>query len=252
MENCGFGYQNRVLDGVLSADAQADQLPVGNLASPQGSAAVAWRVPGTTGTLTLTLPISAPLRVFSFHRTNLTAAAQGAVTVRNAGTIVHEWVGLLGMSNGQAVYIAPQAVTGDTVTITLNDASNSDGFLSLPLAYIGPLWQPVRNFSTDSTAGFASGVDEATALSGAEYPQARWIQRKASIAHQSYGTAEVQTLREICRLGTMGRNILFVPDPASDVPAQDALFGRLSGGDLSNPFGPADRRALTFTLTERL
>lgn len=252
MENCGFGYQNRLLDGVLSADQQAERLPVSNLASPQGSAAQAWRVPATTGTLTLTLPSASPVRAFSFHRTNLTASAQVTISVRNGGTFVYTWNGLPSVANGQAVHVAPQTVAGDTVTVSVQDSANPDGFLSLPLAYVGPLWQPLRNFSTDSTSGFVGGVDEAMALSGAEYPQARWIQRKATIAHQSYGAAEAATLREISRLGLTGRNILFLPDPAAILPADEALFGRLSGGDLSNPFGAADRRALTFTLTERL
>lgn len=134
----------------------------------------------------------------------------------------------------QAVCVLPAELSCDVVAITIADPGNPDGYLSIPLAYVGPLWQPVRNFSTDSSSGFNLGVDEVTALSGAEFPQMRWIQRKASIAHQSYGAAETAILREIQRVAAVGENILFLPDPGA-ASQEEAIFGRLSGGDIGNP-----------------
>ncbi|XAO70984.1 MAG: hypothetical protein AAYR33_08140 [Acetobacteraceae bacterium] len=43
MENCGFGRQNLVLTGSLSASSQRAQLPVTNLKLSQGAASLAWR-----------------------------------------------------------------------------------------------------------------------------------------------------------------------------------------------------------------
>ncbi|MCP1271971.1 hypothetical protein NKW56_15400, partial [Acetobacter cerevisiae] len=136
----------------------------------------------------------------------------------------------------------------------ITDTANPDGFLSIPLAYAGPIWQPVRNYSTESTVDRVLGQDSATTLGGAEFVSARWYQRKLSIAHQSYGNADTAVLDQILRTAATGQNILFLPDPsaAPDVLVARALFGGLSGSDLSNPFGAADRHALTLTLTERL
>ncbi|MFT8613708.1 MAG: hypothetical protein ABF727_14070 [Gluconobacter oxydans] len=252
MENCGIGFQNLILSGTLSSDSSAGTLPVGNLASPQGNAAYAWRAPGTSSTLTLGLSQAQPIRVVSFHRTNLTATASWRIVLSNGGAVVYDQTAAMAPSRGQAVCVLPAALMADTVAVTITDGGNPDGYLSVPLSYVGPLWQPLRNFSTDSPSGVNLGIDEVTALSGAEFPQTRWIQRKLSIAHQSYGAAETVILNEIQSVAARGENILFVPDPSVPTPQDEALFGRLSGGDIGNPFGSADRRSWTFTMTERL
>lgn len=252
MENCGIGYQNLILSGDLSADISVAALPVQNLTSPQGSPAYAWRAPGTTATLTVRLSQAQLVRVVSLHRTNLTEAASWRIVLSDDGAVVHDQTAGMSLAGGQAVCVLPEGLAADTVEITIMDAANSDGHLSIPLSYVGPLWQPLRNFSTDSTSGINLGVDEVTALSGAEFPQMRWIQRKLSIAHQSYGAAEMVILSEIQRVAARGENILFLPDPSAGSPQDDALYGRLSGGDIGNPYGPADRRSWTFSLTERL
>ncbi|KXV51237.1 hypothetical protein AD945_00540 [Gluconobacter albidus] len=251
MENCGLGYQNAVLSAVLSTDSAAVTLPVTNLTSPQGNPAYAWRAEATTATLTVALSQRGGVRVVSVHRTNLTAQASWRIVVSSAGNVLHDATQPMAIVAGQAVCVLPAELQCDVVAITIADPGNPDGYLSIPLAYVGPLWQPVRNFSTDSSSGFNLGVDEVTALSGAEFPQMRWIQRKASIAHQSYGVAETATLREIQRVAAVGENILFLPDPGA-ASQEEAIFGRLSGGDIGNPYGPADRRSWTFTQTERL
>ncbi len=251
MENCGIGYQNVILSAVLSADSFTDQLPVTNLVSPQGNAAYAWRAEATTSALTVALAQREAIRVISLHRTNLTAQASWRIVVSSSGDVLYDVTQPMAVVAGQAVHVLPEALQCDSVVITIADPGNPDGYLSIPLSYVGPLWQPVRNFSTDSTSGFNLGTDEVTALSGAEFPQMRWIQRNASIAHQSYGSAETAILREIQRVAARGENILFIPDPSSQ-PQNEAIFGRLSGGDISNPYGSADRRSWTFTQTERL
>jgi len=252
MENCGLGAENQVLLAQLTASAAVATLPAGNLTSQQGSASYAWRVPATEATLTLDFASVAPVRAVSVHRTNLMPAASWTVTCLNGDAVVWSQSGAMNVVSGQALCILPPGISGNRVTIAISDPGNPDGFLSIPLMYVGDLWQPVRNFSTDSTSSFALGVDEATALSGAEFPQHRWTQRKLSIAHQSYGAAEVAVLQQIQRVAATGQNILFVPDPASSRANVESLFGRLSGGEIGNPFGAADRRSWTFTQTERL
>lgn len=253
MQICGFGWENRVLDATLTADAQVARLPVSNLRNQQGAASLGWRVPRTTAGLTVAWSGASPIRAVSFHRTNLTAGATWSVTVYNGATGV--WSASGGpVVGGQILAVAPATVTGDSARITVNDPENPDGWLDLPLAYVGPLWQPARNFSTDSTVGRALGQDSLTSLAGTEFVEARWYQRTASIAHQSLGDADAAVLDQILRAAATGQNILFLPDPGADATtlAEQALFGRLSGGDLSNPFGAADRHSITLTMTERL
>ncbi|MGV4877630.1 hypothetical protein [Acetobacter indonesiensis] len=253
MENCGLGWENRVLDAALTASAQVSTLPVENLRNQQGAASLGWRVPGTTATLTISHPPVGPWRAFGVFRTNLTAGASMTVTVLSGGNTV--WQGTAqAVANGQVLLVAPTAIMGDTATIVINDSGNPDGFLSVPLAYAGPIWQPVRNYSTESTADRTLGQDSVTTLGGAEFVSTRWFQRKLTIAHQSYGDVDAVALGKILRVAATGQNILFLPDPSAspDVLAAKALFGRLSGAELSNPFGNADRHSLPLTLTERL
>lgn len=253
MENCGFGWQNRILDAALAADAQMPHLPVSNLCSQQGAPSLGWRIPGTTAGLTLTLTDAVAFRAFSLHRTNLTSAATWSVTASLGGVIIWRMAGGP-VANGQALLVSPSALLADTVRITVSDPTNPDGWLDLPLAYAGPLFQPVRNFSTSSTAGRTLGQDTITSLAGTEFVESRWFQRKLSIVHQSLGDADAVVMDQILRVAATGQNILFLSDPTAsgaDLAAR-AVFGRLSGNDLSNPFGAADRHALTLDLTERL
>ena len=253
MQNGGFGWQNAGLSAALTASAQTDALPVESLRNPSGAASLGWRSPRSAVSLTLTWPQAVPLRAFSLHRTNLSPAASLAVSASSGGAAV--WQGQAqGCVNGQILCIAPDAVQADTVTLEVSDAANTDGWLSIPLAYVGPLWQPVRNYSTQSTAGHALGSDSVTALGGTVFTESRWYQRTLKIVHQSLGDAEAPQIERMLRTAAAGQNILFVPVP--DAPAvqinEKSVYGKLTGDDLTNPFGVADRHSTNLTLTESL
>lgn len=254
MENCGFGWQNRILDAALTADAQVAALPVDNLRQQQGAPSLGWRVPGTTARVRIEVPSISPWRAFSLHRTNLTPDASWRVRVIRGGFAALDQTLACHTSGGQCVFVAPYDYTGTVAELTIDDPGNPDGFLSIPLAYAGTLWQPARNFSTSSSEKLTSGEQSTTTLSGGEFVDPRYVQRGLSIAHQSLGDADADVVRPMLRAAATGQNVLFVPDPAADVSAvaQTPLFGRLSGADLSNPFGTADRHAITLTMTERL
>lgn len=253
MENCGFGWQNRVLDATLAASAQADALPVDNLRNASGAASLGWRCPRSTGLLTLRLTQAGLFRAFSLHRTNLTPTATLTVVASMAGQQI--WQGQTqGCANGQIVLVTPTVVQADTVVFTINDDANPDVFLSIPQAYAGPIWQPVRNYSTESTAGRNLGSDSTTSLGGTQFTENRWFQRSLKIAHQSLGDAEADQIEQILRMSAAGQNTLFLPVP--DAPpaalAQKAVFGILTGDDITNPFGVADRHSTTLTIMESL
>lgn len=254
MQNCGFGWENRVLDAAISVSGEVPGLPGTNLRNQHGAASLGWRVPSTGAGLALALSGAAPIRAISLHRTNLSATATWHMELSAGGQVVYTWSGSAAVAGGQCVHVLPAGIAADVINVGVDDPKNPDGFLSIPLAFAGPLWQPARNYSTDSTENLTVGQQSTTTLSGGEFVDARYVQRGLSIAHQSYGDADAVVLRQIQRTAATGQNILFIPDPDSDPPAlaETALFGRLSGGDLSNPFGPADRHAQTLTLTERL
>lgn len=253
MEKCGFGWQNRVLDAALTADVQAPLLPVANLKGQEGAPSLGWRVPGIVAGVTLSFTAMATFRAFSLHRTNLSASAVWQVRVLQGSRTV--WQGTGGpVALQQALLVAPAPIGGDSVRIDIQDPANPDGWIDIPLLYAGPLWQPARNFSTESTQGRTLGQDVVTSLAGTEFVEPRWYQRKLSIAHQSLGDADVIMVDQILRVAATGQNILFLPDPSAspDQLAARALFGRLSANDITNPFGVADRHGTTLDFTERL
>lgn len=259
MENCGFGWQNHVLDSVLTASAQVNSLPATNLLLPQGSPSLGWRAPASSITLTLSSASSVQWRAISLHRTNLSSSATWQIRIgRQAGgnsTWDYAWSGNCSAINRQCVHVTPAEQAGDICEITITDTDNPAGYLDIPLAYAGSLWQPVRNYSTSSTFGRTLGQDSVTSLGGQEFISTRWHQRKYTISHQSLGDADAAVLDQILLAAAADNNILFLPDPGADptVLSARALYGRLSAGsDLSNPFGAADRHEISLTLTERL
>ena len=257
MENCGFGWQNYILSAALSGNGISG-LPVSNLQNPYGAASLGWRIAaggdGWGGYFKAALSSVLPIRVVSLHRANLSSSASWRILIHNGATVVFDQTVPCSVQNGQCFQVLPAAISGDTVEVTVWDAGNPDGFLSIPLAYVGPLWQPQRNYASSSTETLTVGQQSTTMLNGTEFVDARYVQRGLSITHESYGDADIIVLRQIQRVAASGQNILFLPDPS--LPSEDlasaGVFGRLSGGDLSNPYGPADRHAQTFTLTERL
>ena len=86
------------------------------------------------------------------------------------------------------------------------------------------------------------------------FTESRWYQRTLKIVHQSLGDAEAPQIERMLRTAAAGQNILFVPVP--DAPAvqinEKSVYGKLTGDDLTNPFGVADRHSTNLTLTESL
>ncbi|MEE8661933.1 hypothetical protein CGLAMM_11445 [Acetobacteraceae bacterium EV16G] len=136
MENCGFGWQNFVLIGSLSASSQHAQLPVTNLKLPQGAASLAWRAIGDT--VSLVLRAVGAYRVVSVHRTNLTANAVLRVTLfRGDVAIIEATSDGTAPVNGQCVIVLPRAYSGDQMRLDITDHDNPDGFLSIRSAMRG-------------------------------------------------------------------------------------------------------------------
>lgn len=250
---CAFGAENALMEARLEGNAQVAELPLSNLQNDQGAPSTAWRVQGREAYLIAYLPRPVSCRGFSFHRTNLTADAQYSLVCRNGTNVVYASGGQLAQAvAGQFLVVFPSILTVTQLDISISDQGNTDGFLSFPLAYLGPLWQPERNMSWQGNESRQAMIDEATSLSGVEYPTLRYSQRAVTIDHQSLGIAELPMIRSIESTAATGRNILFVPDLSAADRNSAMIFGRLTPGDITCPAGAADRRATTMTVKERL
>lgn len=256
MQNCAFGYSNLILIGSVSATSQVASMPASNVQSDQGSASMAWRFTDATSVLNLALTAASPMQVFSLHRTNLSSSAtlrlQGYNTAVSGNAVFDTGQFPANIVNGQTVAFLSNSYTINTLHIAVTEPNMVDGYVSVPLVYAGPIWQPLRNFSSATVSGTDTGVDEVTTLSGVEFPQFRWQRRRYVIDHQSFGDAELPMLRTLARLGNASRNVLFLPDPSATTLNGDALFGRLAPSDVSNLGGTSDRHGTKLTLTERL
>lgn len=250
---CAFGAENALMVARLQGNAQVPELPLSNLQTDQGAASTAWRVNGKEAYLIAYLPRLTRCRGFSYHRTNLTSGATYSLVARNRGSPVL----VTGGQNanavaGQFLVVFPSELEIDQLDISIDNPNNPDGFLSFALAYLGPLWQPERNMSWQGSESQSATIDEATSLSGVEYPTLRYRQRAMTIDHQSLGVSELSKIRLIEGIAATGRNILFVPDLSAADRNSAMIFGRLTPGDITCPAGAADRRATTMTIKERL
>ncbi|GBQ89296.1 hypothetical protein [Asaia krungthepensis] len=250
---CAFGAENALMSAALQGNDEAAGLPVTNLQNDQGAASTAWRVPGKDAYLIARLPRPTRCRGFSFHRSNLTVGARYSLVARIGETPVVITGGQTSNTvAGQFLVVFPAEFTIDRLDISISDPGNPDSYLSFPLAYLGPLWQPERNMSWQGNESRQTVIDEATSLSGVEYPSLRYRQRALSIEHQSLGVDELATIRSIESTAAIGRNVLFIPSLSA--PDRDAamIFGRLTLGEISCSAGAADRRGTSMTIKERL
>ena len=155
----------------------------------------------------------------------------------------------------QSVHVIPNTLTtGSTCRVEINDPSNPDGFINIPLMYAGPAWQPATNIAYDSTLGRDDQTDEVMSRGGAEFPSVQWTRRRWDVSMQGIRGSELWAqAMELDRFARTGRNVLFIPNPASADVNRETVYGRAKPlSDISFPFGNADRRAWRVRITERL
>lgn len=267
MANCAFGLHNKVPEATLTgspprytASAGSRAFDVTNLANPQGNATAAfWCYKKDMVWFEAAYWPAQPFQAFYVGRTNLGQGATWTITVKNGDTQVYQASGAFATLGSigpvQLVHVAPQPISATDIRVEINhNGSVAEDYVALGLAYIGQLWQPVRNMSTKSTTAVDANSTVNTGRAGSEFVTPNFIRRKAVVTHESLDLADVPVLEQFPLLEASGTNILFIPDPAADPPTLNlrTLFGRVQRGDLSNPYGAAARQQTTFTITERL
>jgi hypothetical protein len=266
MTNCLIGSANAVLTGTLSAGSQQTGLTIGNLQTQHGSAAFAWRT--AAGIITsaagawFTLDsgsAASTWRAFALARTNLTTAATvrwRVGTTLSGGDVYDSGTVSAGIAAGvgQSITATSAAVTGRYLRCDIDDATNPDAYISVPLAFCGPAWQPAINYSPESTSTTRRGRQDTRTRGGGTYVVPLYTERAWTVAFSAITSAELAAqVRPADLAAADGRNCLFVPDPAATTRHAESVLGPMES---TAEFGFATldgaRRSWRMSIVERL
>lgn len=262
-----IGYENAVTRADLAAGDAETALPIENIADGNGDPSSAWQT--TAGVVTVgtgawwsgTLTAGEPMRVASIHRTNLTTAAtwrwrfySGAtVTV---GDLVHDSGTIAaGVVRGrqQAVYVLPSEITARTWRCDINDTTNPDGFINIPLAYVGSGLVPGNGHSYRSTFR-PEDVRETFETRGGQtietplFNRYSWLFELGVLRKEEAWASVIQ----IDRVARQRENILYIPgETAAEINAQ-AVFGLLQTESLGYSGQSGSVLSWRATIIERL
>lgn len=236
-----IGHQNRALAASLTANNQVASLPAQNLQNPHGDTANAWQTtPGTTGAnVTIdTGSAAATWQLFALARTNLSPAAVVRWRVGSQAALngieplaydSGDLSGTVQAGYGQSIHLAPQVVAGQMCRVSILNASNADGFLSVALLYAGPAYR-AGGLSYQSAWMREATQDVTLTRGGQEFIVPRFARRAWDVAFPSVPGAEVYPeIAEAMQASERGQNVLFLPfdsGPLANV-GRDAVFGRM-------------------------
>ena len=253
-----IGWVNLAKLATITATSSDDALPPENMVNEIGSASTAWQtVAGVTNaTLTFTFDDPGlPVRTIGLFRTNLTTQAQITATITLDS--VETWTETLAgpaVGYGQVVFITVEAENADSLTIEIDDPSNPDAFLNVPLVFIGDAWLPTYSIAPSSADTWAPEVNRLTTRGGQLYQTQLANPRSLAFEFGAVDRDEAYTAaREINRLAALGLNVLVIPDGDGDYVKYEAVFGTITN---CRPFGylpgASGTRTWGATVTERL
>jgi hypothetical protein len=263
MSNTLLAWRNYLTQSgaTLAADSEESTLPVTNLSNDQGAASAAWQTPSGVVTsaggakFTVT-PVATgqTWRVFGLFRTNLTASAVVNFALKNGSTTVASASATPIAGYGQVVAVLPADTTANYLQVSIDDPSNPDGCINVPLAYAGPAWLPATGASWQSTLDRASSVAMVVSRGGSQFPRLYWQARAWNFALDGIRALEVwPQLDSLRQSALLSFNTLFIPDITSANLQQTPVYGLLSGQTpMSFPYQAADRFRWGATITERL
>lgn len=258
-----FGFDNRILTGVVTVEHSVAGLGAAQLQDPHGAPGSAWQTPSGTTLSHIYIDSGATgttWRLWGLHRTNLTAAATWRIRVSNAAdysspTYLRDYTAAaVAPGIGQAVHLHTATVTGRYCSISVSDATNPDGFLNVPLAYAGPAWVPANGLAYDSADAEEAEQALAVTRGGQEYPELRFIRRGWEISLPAVldVTERRDQLAPMLRWAALGRNVLAIPRADGD-PPREAVFGLVRPmGRVGWQSGVSEWRAARLQATERL
>jgi hypothetical protein len=259
-----FGWDNYVTRSgtTITAWSEEPTLPAANIANPYGSFSTGWQtltgvVTNAGGARIQIAPVTTglPWAVAGIFRTNLTPQASVSFALYSGGsqTLLQVMPGPA-IGFGQVITVFPAGTTADALIISIDDSSNPDQSINVPLVYAGTAWTPATGPAWSSTLGRDDATDLVVTRGGQEIVNLLWQRRRWEIAldgvRASEVWADVDNLRMTAR---RGGNVIYVPNVDSGYVAQEAIFGLLhETADITFPYMQADRRAWRARVTERL
>lgn len=262
--NVLLGYANLFKTGSITAGSSASGLGAGNLTSDVCAPSTGWQTlagvvtSGGGATLTVTSPTPGiGWRAFGLFRTNITSGATVTVTLfSNPGpsTVFTAIVAGPQTGYGQIVVATSAVVNGDYVTFQINDPVNPDGHINVGGAFAGPAWNPLSGITWDTTYGATTQQIKVISRGGQEYRNQLYRQRYWKIAMDAVANSEAwDDLGELDRIGSLGGNVLLVPDITSVDISREAVFGTLDPqADVNFQAHSINARAWRAQITERL
>lgn len=259
----GFPTENWARTGTVTASAEVAGLGAGQVQNDQGSNATAWQTPSgvTSASLTIDAGASQNWRAFLLARANLTTAATVRWRVTNdvtfATSVYDSGVISAGVvaGYGQSILFLSANQAGRYGRVDIDDPTNPERLLRIPLVFAGPVRTPARRFAVAAT--FFARTPTAPAVvtrGGQEFPDFRTARRSWLVQLPLLTAAESWSLaQELQRVSETGSNVLFLPYLASANAAQEAVFGRvIEPSPVTFPGGFQRVRAWSATIAERL
>lgn len=260
MTNCVLAWNNYAVSGAVSVSSSAAGMGADRLQSPIGSSADAWQTPAgtTSGDIIIDCGAASVFRAYGVFRTNLTSSATIQLRASNSSgfsPLVYDSTALAAnVAFGQSAKLLPSDQTARYLKITITDNSNPDGFINVPLAFVGSVWIPARNFTFSSSYGRLSNSKTVTTQGGQVYAVRNWQQRSFSMELGAVQDSEIWT--QLMPLDDAARsfaNILCIPRPDLSNPNLETIFGILTpGGKLTYAQQSKNTRGYSAEISERL
>lgn len=261
---CWIGYQNRALSASLSANFQVASLPAQNLQNPHGDPGNAWQTPPGTAGGNITINAGDPnaiWQIFAIARTNLTEAAVvrwrvgSEAALNDAEPLAYDSGTVspgVAPGYGQSVHIAPQPVMGQFCRLSILNASNPDGFVSVALLFAG-IGAQLGGISYQSTWQRTPQQSRTETRGGQQYITPRFTRRGWDASFPYVPNSMVYAAAsEAMMAAERGENVLFVPfDGSSDIQ-RDAVYGLMEPQPVGYLNAAGLRRTWRATFTERL
>jgi hypothetical protein len=256
-----LGWTNHAKTGALDASAAAAGLGAYQVANDQGATSTAWQTPAgdTAADITLDAGSAVAWRVFGIFRTNLTAAATVRWRLGNDATFATNLVdttataGTLANGYGQSLHVLAAETSARYLRLDLDDPTNPQGFLNVPLLFAGPAWQPRIQWSADAVESAAVDGNVIGTRGGQVFAEIRWRRRRRSVPLPLVDRADRwPQLGALEMHAATGSNVLLVPSPSGDL-LREPVFGPADFEGVGYAgIGAYRFRSTRFAVTERL
>jgi len=257
-----LGFQNSVLSAQLTAGSQA--LPVSGLQGQLGSPSTGWQTAAGVTTSVggawvrgYTPNTVSRIDCFGVFRTNLSNAASVrcrvfsdayVTAIYDSGSIpAYVQPGIY-----QSLTINAAAPVGSYWQMDFDDVSNDDGYINIPLMYVGQLFAPVVGLAQGSVQSLTNSNVSIQTRYGQTYIANYWSSRQYVAAFGGIYDSEMSAFTLCDSVSRDGTNVLFIPNVVTGTPNLDAIFGLCTSTGFGYALAHKDTRSWTPTFVERL